>query len=381
MSEWPRPWRYFFHADLDAFFASVEHRDNPELRGKPVVVGGPPELRGVVAAASYEARALGAHSAMPMATALRLSPDIIRVSSRHDGYGHISRQVMTILRAITPLVEQISVDEAYMDVTDAATPDGLERLGKEIRARVRRRTRLAITIGGGVTKTVAKVASQVGKPDGLLLVPPATEDEFLAPLDVSLISGVGPSTLTALHKEGIRTMSQLATADDDWLAREFGKRGAWLKERSLGMGSTELTLEDERQIKSISSETTMSTDTGDGETLLGLLREQAADVVRQMRGKGLRARTVRLKLRLANFTTFTRQQSLSNATDDESVVLKVADELLRRELGPQREFRLIGFGLASLEPALDQPEQEGKGPGAGGQMRMPLTLSAAHSVQ
>ena len=381
MSEWPRPWRYIFHADLDAFFASVAQRDDPRLRGKPIVVGGAPERRGVVAAASYEARAHGARSGMAMATALRLSPEIIRVSHREGGYGNVSRQVMTILRRVTPHVQQISVDEAYMDVTDVASPDKLEDLGKAIRMRVRRTTGLAITIGGGVTKTVAKVASQVGKPDGLLLVLPATEDEFLAPLDVSFISGVGPATLASLHKRGIRTMGQLAAADDDWLAQEFGKRGAWLKERSLGIGSTELTAEDERQIKSISSEITMSTDTGDGETLLGLLREQAADVVRQMRGKGLRARTVRLKLRLADFTTFTRQKSLPRATDDEAAVLRIADELLRRELGPRREFRLIGLGLASLEPALDQPAQEVKGPGAGGQMRMPLTPSADQSIQ
>ena len=355
MSEWPRPWRYFFHADLDAFFASVEQRDNPELRGKPVVVGGPPESRGVVAAASYEARALGAHSAMPMATALRLSPDIIRVSSRHDGYGHISRQVMTILRAITPLVEQISVDEAYMDVTDAATPDGLERLGKEIRARVRRRTRLAITIGGGVTKTVAKVASQVGKPDGLLLVPPATEDEFLAPLDASLISGVGPTTLTALHKQGVRTMGQLAEADDDWLATTFGKRGAWLKERAQGGGSVTLHTADERERKSISSEKTMRRDTDDADTIMSILSEQAVDVVEHLKRYQLRANTVRLKLRLADFTTFTRQQSLRRPTDDEGEIVRVATTLMEREMQPGRMFRLIGLGVASLGPAFDEP--------------------------
>lgn len=372
MSEWPRPWRYIFHADMDAFFASVAQRDDPSLRGKPIVVGGPPESRGVVAAASYEARKLGAHSAMPMATALRLSPDIIRVGHRPGGYGNISRQVMTILRRVTPLVQQLSVDEAYMDVTDAARPEMLEPLGKEIKRRVRRATGLAVTIGGGVNRTVAKVASQVGKPDGLLLVPPATEDEFLAPLDVSLLSGVGPATLRALNARGIRTMGDLATAEDDWLAREFGTRGAWLKERSLGRGSSDLEFEDERQVKSISSETTMRTDTADEEILLKLVREQGTDVVQQMRNKGLRARTVRLKLRLSDFTTFTRQQSLPRSTDDEAAVLGVADELLRRELEPGREFRLIGVAVASLEPALDQPQQAETGPAAGGQIRMRL---------
>lgn len=357
---------------MDAFFASVAQRDDPSLRGKPVVVGGPPESRGVVAAASYEARKLGARSAMPMATALRLSPDIIRVGHRPGGYGNISRQVMTILRRVTPLVQQLSVDEAYMDVTDVAGPEQLEALGKEIRRRVRRATGLTVTIGGGVNRTVAKVASQVGKPDGLLLVPPATEDEFLAPLDVSLLSGVGPATLAALHKQSIRTMGQLAEADDEWLMEHFGRRGAWLKERALGGGSSELQAEDERQVKSISSETTMRTDTADGEVLLTLAREQAADVVQQMRDKGLRARTVRLKLRLSDFTTFTRQQSLPRPTDDEAVVLGLADELLRRELQPGREFRLIGVAVASLEPALDQPRHAETGPAAGGQIRMRL---------
>ncbi|MCY4576128.1 MAG: DNA polymerase IV [Chloroflexi bacterium] len=370
MSEWPRPWRYIFHADMDAFFASVAQRDDPSLRGKPIVVGGPPESRGVVAAASYEARKLGARSAMPMATALRLSPDIIRVGHRPGGYGNISRQVMAILRRVTPHVQQLSVDEAYVDVTDVAGPDKLEPLGKEIKRQVRRATGLAVTIGGGVNRTVAKVASQVGKPDGLLIVPPATEDEFLAPLDVSLLSGVGPVTLRALNSRGIRTMGDLAAADDAWLAKEFGARGAWLKERSLGVGSSELEFEDERQVKSISSETTMRTDTDDGETLLGIVQEQAADVVRQMRNKGLRARTVRLKLRLSDFTTFTRQQSLPRPTDTEAAILSVADELLRRELEPGREFRLIGVAVASLEPALDQPQQADKGPAAGGQIRL-----------
>ncbi len=357
---------------MDAFFAAVAQRDDPSLRGKPIVVGGPPESRGVVAAASYEARKLGARSAMPMATALRLSPDIIRVGHRPGGYGNISRQVMTILRRVTPLVQQLSVDEAYMDVTDVAGPEMLEPLGKEIKRRVRRATGLAVTIGGGVNRTVAKVASQVGKPDGLLLVPPATEDEFLAPLDVSLLSGVGPATLRALNARGIRTMGDLATAEDDWLAKEFGTRGAWLKERSLGRGSSELEFEDERQVKSISSETTMRTDTANEEILLKLVREQGADVVQQMRNKGLRARTVRLKLRLSDFTTFTRQQSLPRPTDDEAAVLGVADELLRRELEPGREFRLIGVAVASLEPALDQPQQAETGPAAGGQIRMRL---------
>ncbi|MYD35754.1 MAG: DNA polymerase IV [Dehalococcoidia bacterium] len=372
MGEWPRPWRYIFHADMDAFFASVAQRDDPSLRDKPIVVGGPPESRGVVAAASYEARKLGARSAMPMATALRLSPDIIRVGHRKGGYGNISRQVMTILQRVTPHVQQISVDEAYMDVTDVAGPEMLEPLGREIKRRVRRATGLAVTIGGGVTRTVAKVASQVGKPDGLLIVPPATEDEFLAPLDVSLLSGVGPVTLRALNARGIRTMGQLAEADDDWLAKEFGTRGAWLKERSLGGGSSELEFEDERQAKSISSETTMRTDTDDGETLSGLVRDQGAEVVQQMRRSGLIARTVRLKLRLADFTTFTRQQSLPRPTDDEAAILAVADELLRRELAPGREFRLIGVGVASLEPALDQPQEAETGPATGGQIRMRL---------
>ena len=277
---------------------------------------------------------------------------------------------MTILRRVTPLVQQLSVDEAYMDVTDVAGPEMLEPLGKEIKRRVRRATGLAVTIGGGVNRTVAKVASQVGKPDGLLLVPPATEDEFLAPLDVSLLSGVGPATLRALHARGIRTMGDLAAAEDDWLAREFGARGAWLKERSLGRGSSELEFEDERQVKSISSETTMHTDTADAEILSRLVREQGADVVQQMRNKGLQARTVRLKLRLSDFTTFTRQQSLPRPTDDEAAVLGVADGLLRRELEPGREFRLIGVAVASLEPALDQPQQAETGPAAGGQIRM-----------
>ncbi len=355
---------------MDAFYASVEQHDDPSVRGQPIVVGGAPESRGVVAAASYEARALGARSAMPMATALRLSADIIRVSPRFERYGTVSRQIMGIFRRVTPHVEPLSLDEAYLDVSDVASPDMLKPLGREIRRRVRRDTGLAVTIGGGVTKTVAKVASQVGKPDGLLLVPPSTEDEFLAPLDVSLLSGVGPATLAALHSRGIRTMGQLTTADDDWLAQQFGRRGAWLKEHALGGGSSELQHEDDRQVKSISAETTMRADTGDSQTLLSLVKGQTADIVSQLRRKGLRARTVRLKLRLSDFTTFTRQQSLPRPTDDEAAVLGIANELLRRELGTERKFRLIGLGVSALEPALEMPDTTEERTGTRGQLTL-----------
>ena len=196
-------WHYILHADLDAFFASVEQRDNPDLRGKPVVVGGPTESRGVVAAASYESRRYGIRSAMPMRTAFRLCPDLIRVSARFSRYREVSRQVMDVFRAVTPLVEPLSLDEAYLDISEQASPEEVESAAASLKAGVREETGLAITIGGGTSKTVAKIASQLAKPDGLLLVKPGEEREFLAPLDIDMLWGVGPKTAALLRRHGI----------------------------------------------------------------------------------------------------------------------------------------------------------------------------------
>ena len=342
-----QPWHYILHADLDAFYASVEQHDDPALRGRAVVVGGTPEGRGVVAAASYEARRYGAHSAMPMSAALRLSPRIVRVPPRFDRYREVSSRIMALFHELTPLVEPLSLDEAYMDVSETIAPDRIEDASRGLKARVRRETGLAVTIGGGSSKTVAKIASQVGKPDGLLLIQPGQERAFLDPLDVGLLWGVGPVTLGLLKEHGIGLIGDLAATEEPWLQSVLGRRGLELRDRALGIDRSEV--HTRRDAKSISAETTMAEDVADRETLLDILEGQVAGVVEHLRRRSLRGKTVRLKLRLADFTTFTRQRTLDAPTDDASLVLDVARALLDAEMRPGRRFRLIGVGLANLQ--------------------------------
>ena len=340
-------WHYILHADLDAFFASVEQRDNPDLRGKPVVVGGPTESRGVVAAASYESRRYGIRSAMPMRTAFRLCPDLTRVSARFARYRQVSRQVMDVFRAVTPLVEPLSLDEAYLDISEEASPEEVESAAASLKAGVREETGLAITIGGGTSKTVAKIASQLAKPDGLLLVKPGEEREFLAPLDIDMLWGVGPKTAALLRRHGISAIGDLATCANAWLLQNFGKRGPELKDRALGVGNSQVTTH--RDTKSVSAETTMSTDEGQEEVLMEHLEDLARRVAQRLQASGLRGKTVGIKLRLADFTTFTRQKTLPTPTDDADVIIHVARELFRREMRPGLKYRLLGVGVANFQ--------------------------------
>ncbi len=351
-------WRYILHADLDAFYASVEQLDEPSLRGKPVVVGGRPESRGVVAAASYEARKFGVHSAMPMKTALQASPQIIRVDARFARYRELSRVVMDIFSDVTSTVEPLSLDEAFLDLT-VVVPDypSARSVASGIKARVRSETGLAITIGGGVSKTVAKVASQVGKPDGLTVVPPGAEREFLAPLDVGLISGVGPKTGETLKNAGITKIGDLVACDIDDLRRVLGNRGLELRDRALGIDGSRVSTD--RTRKSVSSERTFASDIGDATTLHERMAELATEIAQYLRRRGLLGRTVRVKLRLADFTTFTRQDTLDVPTDDPAVIRDVAARLLDAELAPDREFRLIGVGVTNFRlPQQHEEEQQ-----------------------
>ncbi|HEY7801494.1 MAG TPA: DNA polymerase IV, partial [Dehalococcoidia bacterium] len=228
--------RTILHADMDAFYASVEQRDRPELRGTPVVVGGSPEGRGVVAAASYEVRAFGVRSAMPMSRALRLCPEAVRVSPRFDRYGEVSRQVMAVFRQMTPLIEPLSLDEAFLDITEQVNPyGGAEAAARWLKTEVRRVTALNVSIGGGTNKTVAKIASDAGKPDGLLIVPPGGERAFLAPLPIRALWGVGPKAEAALAAAGVHTIRDLASADPGQLERMLGSRGPVLAEMARGI--------------------------------------------------------------------------------------------------------------------------------------------------
>ncbi|MFH1140187.1 MAG: DNA polymerase IV [Chloroflexota bacterium] len=300
-----RPNRYILHADMDAFYASVERLDDPSLEGKPLVVGAPPEQRGVVAAASYEARRYGIHSAMPMRTALRLCPSLVRVSPRFDRYREVSNRVMGIFRDVTPIMESVSLDEGYLDVTEKASTGNVNLLAFDLKARVSRETGLVVTIGGGTSKTVAKVASRLAKPNGLLLVRPGDEAAFLAPLEIDRLPGVGPRSATVLKERGVKTLGELSACDEVWLRQTFGRRGRELRERATGIDYSPVT--PYRETRSVSEETTMAEDVGDESVLLETARELAAGVATRLKELGLMGRTVSIKLRLADFRTFTRQ--------------------------------------------------------------------------
>ena len=340
------PRRYILHADLDAFYASVEQRANPALEGRPVVVGGPPESRGVVAAASYEAREYGIHSAMPMRTAVRLCPSLVRVSPRFGVYRDVSRRIMGFFRELTPLVEPLSLDEAYLDVSQELAPQAVGEAAGRLKARVKEETGLAVTIGGGTTKTVAKIASQVAKPDGLLLVPPGDEAAFLGPLDVGMLWGVGPKTASVLREHGVATIGNLARCDEGWLARTLGKRGPELRARTLGEHTDPVT--PHRETKSVSAETTLAEDEDREPVLREEMERLSRGVGDRLQGRGLKGRTVQVKLRLADFTTFTRQTTLPEPTDHGDIISRVAWEICRREMGPGRRFRLLGVGVSGF---------------------------------
>lgn len=333
---------------MDAFFASVEQRDRPELRGKPVLVGGSPRSRGVVAAASYESRVFGCRSAMPMRTAVRLCPHAEIVRPRFSRYREISSQVMSIFRDVSPLVEPLSVDEAFIDVTQRVE-DGSRpaEIGQWIRNRVSKQTELTVSCGVATSKSVAKIASDQQKPDGLTVVAPGQEAAFLAPLPISDLWGVGPKTADRLRAAGVATVGDLAERPLPWLIDRFGSRGEWFWQ--LARGIDDRSVSSDHETKSISSETTFAEDIGDEAKLRNVVTEQSTAVARRLGEQGYRARTVQIKLRLSDFTTFTRQRTLSSPTTDGDVIEQTALSLLGEQLSPVRRFRLVGVGVSGLE--------------------------------
>ena len=342
------PSRCILHADLDAFYAAVEQLDTPEYRGKPVLVGGSPQSRGVVATASYEARKFGAHSAMPMATAVRLCPQAIVVRPRFDRYRDMSRQVMDIFRELTEDVEPLSLDEAYLDVSPvAAQGQEPQAIAAGLKAKVKAEVGLDISIGAAVCKSVAKIASDFRKPNGLVVVPPGEEADFLAPLPVGKLPGVGPKAVERLTVEGIGTVGQLAALPLERLAALFGKRA--LGVRAMARGEEREPVHTHRDTKSVSAETTFAADLTDAEELHRELARLSRRVAQHLENKGLRGKTVSVKLRLADFTTFTRQATLSAPTDSGDAVLNTAARLLNGELAPGRAFRLLGVGVSSFQ--------------------------------
>ena len=347
--------RHILHADFDAFYASVEQLDDPALRGKPVVVGGSPEGRGVVASASYEARKFGVRSAMPMRTAQRLCPHAVRVGARFERYRELSRRVMGIFRDITPLVEPLSLDEAYLDATDAvAAGESPRAIARALKRRVKLELGLTISVGVATCKSVAKIASDMDKPDGLTVVAPGEERRFLAPLPVGKLWGVGPKTAQRLNAEGVKTVADIAAQTDDWLQARFGIHGPRMRRLALGRDDSEVRAQ--RDTKSVSAETTFAQDSGDADMLLEIVNRLSQRVAAQLDRKRLNGRTVKLKLRLSDFTTFTRQKTLSQPVQSASELSQAAAELLRAELHSGRRFRLVGVGVAGFEPSYADPE-------------------------
>ena len=344
-----RAWkgRALLLVDLDAFFASVEQLDHPEWRGKPVIVGGRSDRRGVVSTASYEARAFGVHSAMPSATAERLCPDAIWTSSHFDRYHELSAQVMGILKDESPLLEQMSIDEAYLDVSPGRyTGEDPVAIAARIQARV---AELGITCSIGVAtgKAVAKIASDMDKPRGLTVVYPGGEAAFLAPMDVRAMPGIGKQSAERLRRIGIRTLGALADTPLDKLTPLFGVNAQAVRDRARGIDPREIATESE--VKSVSHERTFATDLVTREEVEDAIDMLGPMVGRRLRKKGLAGHTVTIKLRYADLSRRTAQKGLPANVDDETVFIPVAKRLIDEIWRPGDSVRLVGLGISGFE--------------------------------
>ncbi len=359
--------RWIMHLDMDAFFAAVEQRDRPELRGRPVVVGALPGNRGVVATCSYEARRFGIHSAMPIAEAHRRCPQAVYLRPDMPRYVAESRRVMEILGDFSPIVEPVSIDEAFVDIS------GLDRLlgppreiGRKVRRAIAGQLELTASVGVGPNRLIAKLASDHRKPDGLTVVAPGELRGFLDPMPVERMRGVGGRTAERLHALGIQRIEQLRLCPAPLLARHLGKRAAAaLQRQARGQASDKVGNVPGR--KSLSKEHTFGKDQTDSHLLHRVLQGLAADVGRGARCEGLAGRRVTLKIRFAGFETHTRQRGLAGATHSDRDIYRTARELLREVWRDGRPVRLIGLGLSDWEQAGDgQPDLFAE-PGEGGQ--------------
>lgn len=347
--------RSIIHVDMDAFYASVEERDRPELAGRPVIVGGSAEARGVVSAANYAARRYGVHSAMPTATARRLCPQAAFLPVRMDYYAQISRQIREVFFRYTPEIEPLSLDEAFLDVTGSEGLFGPATvIARRIKEDIRQELGLVASVGVAPNKFIAKIASDVEKPDGFVVVEPGREQAFLDPLPVERLWGVGRVSAEVFQRLGIRTIAQVRQRGVQALAKHFGRMGEHLWQ--LAQGIDDRPVVSERQAKSISNETTFATDVDDPALLRAWLRELTEQVASRLRGEGLYARTVQLKVRFADFRTITRAQTLPRATNVTREIRQTAAELLETRLPPGHlPVRLIGVGVSGFEE--DDPAQ------------------------
>ena len=358
--------RQIIHLDLDAFYCAVEEQLDPSLRGLPIAVGGRPKGRGVVSSCSYAARSHGVRSAMPMARAVQICPQLKIISPHYKAYHEASRKVMAKLRALTPQVEQLSIDEAFLDVSEL--PEEAETLGRKLQNEIRSELDLPCSLGIATNKLVAKIANDVGKtaktakvakksvspPNALTIVPPGMEAEFLSPLPVEMLWGVGPKTAEKLSLMDVHTIGELAALSDYDLSKRFGKIGWDLVKRAKGIDNRAIVTE--REAKSISQEITYVKDVRDEEKLRQTLRKQSQNVSKQLQKQNLTARTVKIKIRWPDFTTLTRQTTLQSPTADQELITKAALQLFADVWPKGKAVRLLGMGVSNLA---EQPRQLG----------------------
>lgn len=345
-----QPWKKVIcHVDMDAFFAAIEQLKNPELRGQPVIIGADPRKgrgRGVVSTASYEARVFGVHSAMPISKAYKLCPHGIFVKPEGQLYSQYSRQIMNILDEFTPLVQPVSIDEAFMDVSGSVHLFGsVEKIGEAIRRRIFEETGLTASVGIAPSKSVAKIASDYQKPDGMTIVPQENVQKFLDSLPVTKLWGVGKKTFANLEKLGITTVRQLREYPLDLLTKKYGKMGPHLHRMSRGIDEREV--HDRDPVKSISHETTFREDHTDLELISATLLSLSENVSVRLRKKTFRGKTIQLKIRYEDFSTFTRHKTLSHPTNLTEEIFRISKSLFD-EFYKGRPVRLIGVGVSQL---------------------------------
>ncbi len=340
--------RCIFHIDLDAFFVSVEQVLNPELKGKPVIVGGDPERRGVVASASYEARPFGIHAGMPSSKARRLCPQAIFIQAHFSLYREASAKFMDILADFSPDIEPLGLDEAYLDVTGCVEPYGSPRqLARAIKERINKELKLTASVGIGTCKVVAKIASALCKPDGLLEIAPGEERALLNPLPIAKLPGVGEKTEQVLKEMRITTIGELASLPLDTITKRFGAMGAVLHNYANGIDDREV--ETPGEAKSISQQLTFTRDTLNHNFLEANLHNLCQEVCQELRSQNKRAKCIAIRLRYTDFKTTTRQVTLQEASDVTQVIFTTAQQLLSKTLAePKKPIRLIGIRVSSL---------------------------------
>ena len=348
--------RKIIHVDMDAFYASIEERENPQLKGKPVIVGGSVQGRGVVSAANYEARKYGLHSAMPMVRAIRLCPHVIHVRSNMKLYAKVSHQIREIFFRYTPLIQPLALDEAFLDVTACEKLFGpAEEIGLRIKQDIKRELDLVASVGVAPNKFIAKIASDVNKPDGFVVVDAEQLQAFLDPLPVSRLWGAGKATVAVFERMGIKTIAQLRGQSTTWLVSQLGKFGEHLWQLANGIDEREVVVDS--QAKSISNETTFAQDVANQEVLDATLLHLTEQVAWRLRKSGLKGRTVQLKLRYPDFRLITRAHTMVESSDNTNILWSVVRDLFRQNWQSRPAIRLIGMGVSGLQSEIQQPQQ------------------------